>query len=182
MLHKDPLRLMTAVNAVSNMAIAPRRAAAIVASFRDEGISILEWVAHHRVLGFEGIFIYTNDNVDGSEVLLKVLADNAVISLLLNELGPGTDPPRKCYNHALHLFRDLRDYQWALFIDADEFLMLGPRFGHSIARYLREAEATVGEALSAICLHWRWYGSDKAFERTRGCCSSGSSKGTTTCM
>ena len=37
---------------------------------RDEGLVILEWVAHYRALGFDTIVVYTNDNTDGSDDLL----------------------------------------------------------------------------------------------------------------
>lgn len=160
--------LLGAVNAVANLAISPRRTAAVVTSARDEGLCLLEWVAHYRVLGFDHLFVYTNDNIDGSEELLAALAEHGVITLVVNEMGPGVAPQLKCYNHAVHLLRDLRDFEWVLFADADELLMLHPRFGHSVGTYLREAVDVVGPALSAICFHWRWFGSSRAFARDEG--------------
>lgn len=49
------------------VAITPTKKAAVVVAMRDDGVSILEWIAHYRALGFEGIFIYSNDNNDGSD-------------------------------------------------------------------------------------------------------------------
>ena len=167
-IHVGEERLLVAVNAVSNLAITPRRRTAVVVSMRDEGISILEWLAHYRVLGFDDIFIYTNDNVDGSDELLSVLAEEGVVYLLRNDSAPTTWPQHKCYNHALHLLRALRDCEWVLFADADELLMLAPRFEHSIVKYLHEAKEAVGSELSAVCFHWRWFGSGRAFARTDG--------------
>jgi hypothetical protein len=53
--------------------IVPGRRVAVVGTMRDDGIYTLEWIAHYRALGFEHLVIYTNDNADGSEVLLRHL-------------------------------------------------------------------------------------------------------------
>ena len=63
----------------------PRKRAAVVTSIRNEGVALLEWVAHYRVLGFDTIFIYTNDNTDGSIALLERLAEHGIIRLRWNE-------------------------------------------------------------------------------------------------
>lgn len=36
----------------------------IVATARNEGVYLVEWIAYHRALGFEKIYIYTNNNQD----------------------------------------------------------------------------------------------------------------------
>ena len=167
-LHRTPESLLRAVNAIASLTIMPTRATAIVVTVRNEGIALLEWLAHYRVLGFDAIFVYCNDNDDGSDDLLQLLAEHGVISLIRNDLDASTPPQQKVYGHAVHLLRELRDFEWVFFIDADEFLLLAPRFEHSIANYIRDAEAAAGSSLSAICVHWRWYGSGKAFERTEG--------------
>lgn len=167
-LHAIPVTLLMVVNALANLAIRPRQRVAVVSSARNEGISLLEWIAHYRVLGADGIFIYTNDNIDGSELLLDVLARHGVVHLIRNEIGADTPPQQKCYTHALHLLTELRDYRWAFFADADEFLVPAERYQRSMAALLDHAESTAGDALAAVCVHWRWFGSGKAFARTEG--------------
>ena len=37
-------------------------------------IYLLDWIAYHKALGFEQIFLYTNDNTDRSDELLERLS------------------------------------------------------------------------------------------------------------
>lgn len=39
---------------------------ALVATAKDEGPFVLEWVAYHRLAGFDPIIIYQNDSTDGT--------------------------------------------------------------------------------------------------------------------
>ena len=47
----------------------------LLSSMKDEGPFVLEFVAHHRVLGFDAIHIASNDCTDGTDLLLDVLAE-----------------------------------------------------------------------------------------------------------
>ena len=50
------------VNAGLRRSIRPSRNICIVATIRNEGIYILEWISHHLHHGVDHFFIYTNDN------------------------------------------------------------------------------------------------------------------------
>lgn len=107
--------------------VAPERRIAIIATARNEGIYLLEWIAHHRLLGVEEFFIYSNDNDDGSDELLAALADAGEIIWINNRLDPARGNAQfKAYGHALSCLPDVLDYQWALLIDLDEFMILDP--------------------------------------------------------
>ena len=147
----------------------PRRRAAAVGTVRDDGIYILEWIAYYRVLGFEHMFIYTNDNCDGSELLLRRLADHGVITLIESETSGEVPPEVKAFGHALHLLHELRDFEWAFFVDSDEYLVPAPRFGASIHAVLDALETERPEhRVSAICYDWLWYVSGMAYTREPG--------------
>ncbi|MFG1358490.1 glycosyltransferase family 2 protein [Xanthobacter pseudotagetidis] len=47
---------------------------AICAIVRDEAPYVLEWVAHHRALGFDHIFVFDNESRDGTSELLDSLS------------------------------------------------------------------------------------------------------------
>ncbi len=103
----------------------PGEGVAVVATARNEGIYLLEWIAHHRCLGARAIYVYSNDNQDGSDVLLGALADAGIITWISSRLGGGLVSPQfKAYGHALGCMPDLLGYEWVLLIDIDEFLML----------------------------------------------------------
>ncbi len=103
--------------------MAPRKAACIIASARNEGPYLLEWVAYHRALGFDRIFLYSNDNDDGSDELLEALARADIVTWIRNGVDRAA-PQLKSYAHALSLLPDTLSYEWALVIDIDEFLVL----------------------------------------------------------
>jgi len=140
--------------------------AAVVVTMRDEGIYVLEWVAHYRALGFDAIFIYSNENVDGSEGLLCELAGHGIITYFDNQLAPDLphSPQKKAYAHALHLVPELWEYEWVLFADADEFLVPDATYGLKIHALIDDATRRYpARAPSAICFHWFWHVSGFAY-------------------
>jgi hypothetical protein len=147
--------------------VKPREKAAVVVTMRDEGISILQWVAHYRALGFRGIFVYTNDNGDNSLPLLRRLSEIGAIVLICNEVDPKVSPQRKAYEHSLALLPELRDFEWVLYADSDEFLILknDSDIGDVIVRI---SERYPDHAPAAVCYGWKMFQSAFAFERTPG--------------
>jgi len=105
--------------------IKPRRKIAMLATARNEGIYLLEWIAYHRCLGVEGFYIYSNDNDDGSDDLLRALAEAGVITWIDNRLDRTTGHAQfKAYGHALGFMPDILDFEWTLVIDLDELFVL----------------------------------------------------------
>jgi hypothetical protein len=162
----------TAARALNHLVlkrIRPSRRAAVVCSMRDDGIYALEWIAHYQALGFEGIFIYTNDNADGSEHLLRRLAGHGVITLVESETAGTVRPEVKAFEHALNLLHDLRDYEWVLFVDSDEFFQPGAAYRHCVANVLDALAARFpSEPPSAVVYEWLWFNSGMVFERRPG--------------
>jgi hypothetical protein len=149
--------------------IRPRRSAAVVGAMRDDGIYAIEWIAHHLSLGFEHVFIYTNDNADGSETLLRQLASHGVITLIESETS-GTVPPEiKAFEHLTQLVSGARDFEWLLFVDSDEFLMPAARYENSVDNLLSALARRHPDRLpSAILFEWLWYVSGMVYERQPG--------------
>jgi hypothetical protein len=152
------------------LALQSRRAArhrvAVVLLARDEGIYLPEWIAHYRLLGVDRIFVYSNDNADGSDRLLDALALSGAITLVRNVLAPGVNPQRKAYQHAILLLDALRDYRWVGFVDADEFMFFADRRPGQLARFIDAAErAADSERIAAVFLPWRWRLTDRQYHR-----------------
>jgi hypothetical protein len=147
----------------------PRRQAALVGTMRNDGIYILEWVAHHRALGFEHIFIYTNDNQDGSDALLGILADHGIITVIENDITGTVEPEAKAFGHAINLLHDLRDFEWVMFLDSDEYFVPAPRFERSVHTVLSElSNAHTDGRAAAVLYDWLWFVSDMAMLRAPG--------------
>jgi hypothetical protein len=135
----------------------PQRRAAVLATACNEGLYILDWLAHHRAIGFDDFFIYTNDNIDGSDALLEALAEAGEIHWAKSVVQAGTRPQWKAYRHALGFESAILDCHWTLAIDLDEYFELNNEYFRSVAQYLEFAEC---RPVDAIALNWVMVGSN----------------------
>jgi hypothetical protein len=125
--------------------------ACVVACARNEGPYLLDWIAYHRSIGFDHIFLYTNDNTDGSDELLGLLAQAGEITWFRNDTTPGTLPQFRAYAHALSVMPDILDYQWTLICDLDEY------FGFDTQKFVSAPDFLEWQDLrkaDAVALPW----------------------------
>lgn len=96
----------------------------LVAIMRDEAPYVIEWVAHHRALGFTDILVFTNNCSDGTDRMLDRLMD---LHLVVHAPNP------KSVFHTLGVwqvaalryasgFGLYRQADWVCTVDADEFI------------------------------------------------------------
>lgn len=133
--------------------VMPIKTCALLATARDEGLYLLEWIAHHRAVGVEHIFIYTNNNTDGSDGLLRVLHDAGIVTWFDNTPGDGAglNMQRKAYAHAFSVMPQLLDYEWTLVLDLDEMFLPAPIWNNDIKPILR-----AGSAMNADTIAFPW--------------------------
>ena len=93
----------------------------LMSSLKNEGPFILEWVAHHRVLGFDAIYVASNDCSDGSDALLAALERAGVIGHVPNEVAPGVIPQHAGYDR-IRATHPVDQADWLMMLDTDEFL------------------------------------------------------------
>jgi hypothetical protein len=93
----------------------------LIAAVRDEGPFLLEWVAHHLVLGFARIVIASNDSTDGTHELLDAIAAAGFITHYQHDIDPGKSPQAESYK-ALRKHCAVDDTDWLMVMDVDEFL------------------------------------------------------------
>ncbi len=101
------------------MTPAPRHI--LLSAMKDEGPFVLEFVAHHRVLGFDAIHIASNDCTDGTDLLLDALAAQGVVTHTPNPLVPGDIPQHRGYER-IRKAHGVDKADWVMVLDADEFL------------------------------------------------------------
>lgn len=116
---------------------------------RNERPYLVEWIAWHRLAGFERIVLYSNDSDDGSDDILAAL-DAA--GLIEHRLWPGVEGR----SSQISAYQDAVvrcGTRWIAFLDLDEFLNL-------------KVDATIDGLLArfppdvaAIALNWRVFGS-----------------------
>lgn len=93
----------------------------LIAAVRDEGPFLLEWAAHHLVLGFDRIVIASNDSTDGTHELLDAMAAAGFITHYQHDVDPGKSPQAEAYK-ALRKYCAIDDTDWLMVMDVDEFL------------------------------------------------------------
>lgn len=123
----------------------------VMACMRNECIFALEWVAYHRAIGFDHVFVCTNGCDDGTDVLMDRLAALGLVHHIRNEPLGGLAPQPAGVRRVLADPR-LRDSRWLLHIDADEFLNVLEGEGR-LADWL-----PVVDAFDAAAVTWRLFG------------------------
>ena len=146
-----PPRLGVRLHALVRRAVQPRRMACLLGSARNEGPYLLEWIAYHRSIGFDRIVLYTNDNTDGSDDLLGLLADAGEITWIDQQIGPTTLPQHRAYAHALSVLPEMLDYRWTLIADLDEYFGFDVHSFAGVADYLAWQERRQPDA---VALPW----------------------------
>lgn len=137
--------------ALARRSITPTKELCVIATARNEGPYLLEWLAYHRAIGVQATFLYSNDNDDGSDRLLGALARAGAVHWMRSEVAAGGNAQGKAYGHALGVRPDVLDYRWAAVIDIDEYLMFDPLLFRSAPEFLRVHEA---DPCDAIALNW----------------------------
>jgi hypothetical protein len=85
----------------------------VVAIVKDEGPYIAEWIAFHRLQGFDRILLYDNDSSDDTALVAEVMGAEV-------HRWPGRIMQLPAYTDACA--RRLDPDDWAAFIDVDEYL------------------------------------------------------------
>ena len=156
----EPLAFSHRCVTVARSKVAPVRDFCIVLTARNDGLYILDWLAYHQAIGVERVFIYTNDNQDGSDELLRVLADAGEISLIDSTLSiAGVSPVSKAYGHALSILPEVLDYRWCAIVDSDEYIGLDRETFTSIKSFVEWQEL---QHVDVIFLNWVMLGSSGA--------------------
>lgn len=123
---------------------------------RNEGVRLIDWVAHHRAVGFTDILVFSNDCQDGTDLILDRLQALGWLTHVRNdghtEKGPQWTALKAADRHPLKAAAD-----WILCLDIDEFVNIHAGDGTLAALIAALPHAT------AIPLTWRLFGNDGVF-------------------
>lgn len=122
-----------------------------VLTVRNEGAFLLEWLAHHRAVGFTDFLVFSNDCDDGTDSMLDRLAAMGMLAHIRNP-GPHPQGPqwaalKQASDHPLFAAAD-----WAMVLDIDEFVNI-----HVGGHRLPDLLAALPDA-TAVALTWRMFG------------------------
>ncbi|WP_438990581.1 glycosyltransferase family 2 protein [Lentibacter sp.] len=123
-----------------------------VLTLRNEASFLLEWLAHHRAVGFTDFLVVSNDCDDGTDLMLDRLEALGLLTHLRND-GPYDKGGIQFTGLKLaSKHRLAREADWILALDIDEFVNI-----HTGDHTLAALFAALPEA-SAITLTWRLFG------------------------
>ncbi|EAR52758.1 hypothetical protein OG2516_00989 [Oceanicola granulosus HTCC2516] len=142
--------------------MSPKHTYTILSMMKDEGHSLVEWVAYHRHIGFDNIVVYTNDCGDGTDAMLMRLEEMGWARHFRNDVPAGKKPQPNALNLG-QANPEVTDSAWVLVMDADEFVSVKcgkGRIGDLVARLPGETDA--------IAMTWRFFGSSGVTEWNPG--------------
>jgi len=125
----------------------------IVTMMKDEAPFLLHWIAHHRLIGFDRIVVFTNDCADGTDAMLDRLARLGEVIHHRNPVPPGGKPQPLALRRAGKLDA-VTGSDWLIAMDVDEYIHVKPGAGR-----LPDLLATAPEA-DGFVLTWRMMGSN----------------------
>ncbi len=123
----------------------------IVGCMKDEAPYILEWIAYHRAIGVDNFIIYTNACSDGTPEILERLQELGIAQHRNNDNWKGNSPQQHALNQSLKEPL-IRDAEWVIHIDVDEFMNI--RCGNGT---LDDFLARVPDATN-VAMTWRLFG------------------------
>ena len=134
----------------SNASKGTRRA--IVTTMKNEGPFLLEWLAHHRAIGFDDILVYTNDCTDGTDAFFGLLDRKGLVHHRDNPYRETGLKPQHAALRAAESEPVIREAAWITCIDVDEYINIHAGDGTLDALFGACPDANM------IAMTWRLFG------------------------
>lgn len=131
---------------------------AIVTTMKNEGPFILEWLAYHRAIGVSDFLVYTNDCTDGTDTFLQLLMAKGYVEWRENPYQTSGMKPQHAALDAANTEPLIRDADWVLCMDVDEYIAVHVGDGTLASLYSAVPDANM------ISLTWRLFGNDDVHE------------------
>lgn len=132
----------------------------LISMMRDEAPYILDWVAHHRALGFDHLVVFHNDCSDNTVNILNNIARYGYMTVIENHHGAG-GLQRTALRRARRE-RSVKQADWIYICDADEYLNI-----HIGNHRIEDLVQSVPEDTDSISVIWRNFSTNHHLEITR---------------
>lgn len=122
-----------------------------ILTLRNEGAFLLEWLAHHRRVGFTDFLVFSNDCDDGTDAMLDRLQDMGWLTHIRNP-GPWDEGPQWAALKAADRHPKVKAARWLMVLDIDEFVNI-----HTGDRSLAALHKAAPD-VDAFAMTWRMFG------------------------
>lgn len=126
----------------------------LISSFRNEAPFVLEFVAHHKVVGFDEIVIASNDCTDGTAEILDALQALGMICHIPCAPPAKAAPQTFAYSE-IRRQMPIDSADWLMILDADELLNINAGDG-----LLNDLIKDQPAGVDLILVNWASFGSD----------------------
>lgn len=125
---------------------------------KNENRYLEEWINHYKVLGFDRIILFDNNDIDGEALnivpnefvdVVDYRGKHIVVKNHLEKFHHGIQ--EQAYNDCYHNYSE--GYDWIAYFDIDEFLVIDN--GLSINEFLSQEKF---DNADSIILNWKIYG------------------------
>ncbi len=135
----------------------PENTTCLIATVKNEGPWLLEWIAHNRAIGFDSIVVASNDCEDGTDLMLDRLQALGHLRHIRNTPPWPNGIQIDAYEKARR-YPEAANARWLMALDADEFLNI--HIGQGLVTDLIDTHTPETQA---IIVNWRVFGdSDRA--------------------
>jgi len=125
----------------------------VITTMKNEGAFLLEWLAHHKALGFDNVLICTNDCADPTTRMALRLEEMGLARHHATKPWAATSIQRSALKQARR-YAEVAQADWIYVCDADEFLVV--KTGDGTVRALTAMASAGAEVIS---VPWRIFGS-----------------------
>ncbi|MCP1202019.1 glycosyltransferase family 2 protein [Acetobacter oryzoeni] len=130
----------------------------VLATARNEGIYLAEWVSYYKSIGFDGIYLYINDCEDNSRGILSSLEQEDYLEFFETVSKDGVNVQGKAYAHALSFLPQILNYRWVLIVDLDELFVYDKKQFKDLKSYFEFLEK---KQVDTVAFDWINIGSNK---------------------
>ena len=125
----------------------------ICSIFKDEELSLKEWIEFHLLIGVDHFYLYNNFSSDNYKEILAPYVEKGKVTLIDWPVPPPSQMPayQHFYNNYWH------ETQWVAFIDLDEYIC--PKHEDNIKDWIVKYES-----YPSLVVYWKQFGSSGQIE------------------
>lgn len=119
----------------------------VCAIFKDEDLSLKQWVEYHRIIGVDHFYLYNNNSTDKYKEELQQFVDEGIVDLIEWPMPHPAQLPAymDCFN------KHKNDTQWLAYIDLDEYIC--PIYKNNIKLWMKKYEK-----YPSVYVYWKIFG------------------------